>query len=67
MVQKAADYPWSSFKANAYGKEDQLTWPHPVYLALGANDGERRQAYRGLFRQALALCVNLPLDSPCQR
>ena len=53
MVQKAADYPWSSFKANAYGKEDQLTRPHPVYLALGANDGERRQAYRGLFRQAL--------------
>jgi putative transposase len=53
MVQKAADYPWSSFKANAYGKDDQLTWPHPVYLALGANDGERRQAYRGLFRQAL--------------
>ncbi|MGH7461745.1 MAG: transposase, partial [Longimicrobiales bacterium] len=51
IVRKAGDYPWSSFQANAYGKDDALTRPHDVYLALGPSDVERQRAHRELFRQ----------------
>lgn len=30
-----ADYPWSSYRANAGGAFDPLLSPHPCYLALG--------------------------------
>jgi putative transposase len=53
MVLKAGDYPWSSHAANAYGKEDGLTRPHDVYLALARNEADRPRAYRELFRQDL--------------
>ena len=50
---RAADYRWSSYRANALGASDALLSPHPLYLALGADDDARRAAYRELFRGAL--------------
>ena len=50
MVVKPTDYRWSSYRANGLGKVDALITPHIEYRRLGANDVERRQAYRALFR-----------------
>lgn len=50
LVAHPADYPWSSFRANAQGNENPLLSPHTVYLALGANDQDRLAAYSELFR-----------------
>lgn len=52
MVSRPGDYPWSSYAANAHGKDDALTHPHDVYLSLGREDVARQKAYRELFRQA---------------
>jgi putative transposase len=48
-----ADYPWSSFKANALGRFDPLVTPHPVYLGLADREAVRRRCYRDLFDTAL--------------
>ena len=53
MVADPAQYRWSSYRANALGAPDALLSPHPLYLALGADDDARRSAYRELFRGAL--------------
>ena len=53
IVADPADYHWSSYRANALGASDALLSPHPLYLALGADDDARRAAYRELFRGAL--------------
>ena len=53
MVADPADYRWSSYRANALGAADALVSPHPLYLALGADEDTRRGAYRELFRGAL--------------
>ena len=53
MVTDPADYRWSSDRANAFGASDALLSPHPLYLALGADDNARRAAYRELFCVAL--------------
>jgi putative transposase len=50
MVAHAAEYPWSSYQANALGKPVQLLTPHPLYARLGRTDGERLSGYRALFR-----------------
>ncbi len=49
MVDDAAAHPWSSYPVHALG--EQICWlaRHPVYLALGATDTDRQQAYRALF------------------
>ena len=49
MVESPADYKWSSFQANAYGKVTKLRTPHPLYLELGASVAQRASAYRQLF------------------
>ncbi|WP_461482538.1 transposase [Porticoccus sp.] len=55
MVSHSADYPWSSYRYNALGKEIQLvTPPHPQYLQLGKTAAERQSAYRALFRGRMA-------------
>lgn len=46
-------YRWSSHRANALGQADPLISPHPLYLALGRDAGERARAYRALFTEAL--------------
>lgn len=46
LVNSAADYRWSSYRANVLGKEDALVTPHPCYYALGRTPQARRAAYR---------------------
>ena len=53
MVMHPADYPWSSYRANAEGEASPLIQAHGLYSALG-QDAERRQAaYGALFRYEL--------------
>ena len=54
MVADPAEYSWSSYRANALGEPNPILTPHPLYLALGPEPGERLEAYRNLFRIALA-------------
>ena len=49
MVSHPSDYRWSSYFANAYGKEDSLLTMHEEYLRVGRNEDERRHNYRELF------------------
>lgn len=53
MVADPADYPHSSYRANALGEPDALLTPHPQYLALGVTPAERRQAYRDFVASAI--------------
>jgi putative transposase len=49
-------FPWSSYRANAFGKPDDLVTPHSLYMELGATEDRRRRAYQGLFGS--------PVDAP---
>jgi putative transposase len=49
IVNEPGAYRWSSFKSNAQGEFDELVRRHPLYLALGRENGARRDAYRALF------------------
>jgi putative transposase len=51
MVAAPGDYRWSSYQVNALGCRSDLCTPHSVYLALGANDAERRGNYCALFER----------------
>jgi len=42
-------YPWSSYRANALGREDALVTPHPHYYSLGRSADARSAAYAALF------------------
>jgi putative transposase len=53
MAGDPAHYRWSSYRANALGVEDDLVTPHLIYTGLGMHEGERRAAYRDLFREAM--------------
>jgi len=54
MVDTPADYPWSSYRTNAFGQESPLITPHPVYASLGRTLEIRRAAYRHLFSEVLS-------------
>jgi putative transposase len=54
MVETPEDYPWSSYRANAFGTDDPLVTPHLVYTSLGTHDVDRRAAYRHLFLEDLS-------------
>jgi putative transposase len=45
LVKSAADFRWSSYRANVLGKVDALVTPHPCYYALGRTPHARRAAY----------------------
>jgi putative transposase len=49
MAEHPADYPWSSYRFNALGQENELITPHEEYLKLGRSDEQRQQAYQSLF------------------
>ncbi len=49
MVDHPAEYPWSSYRANALGQHDAIVTPHALYWALGSDDGQRQLHYRSLF------------------
>ena len=53
MVDAPGAYRWSSFGANALGHRGELVTPHPIFLALGPDDANRRTAYLELFRGEL--------------
>jgi len=53
MVKHPAEYPWSSYAANATGKPVPWLTPHGEYLALGSDEEKRQAAYRGLFDSEL--------------
>ena len=53
MVVHPADYPWSSYRANAQGESGTFVVPHEVFETLGRNALERQAAYRELFRHEL--------------
>lgn len=50
MVSRPGRYRWSSYRANAQGKEDTLLTAHPLYVGLGKTKASRRDAYKALFR-----------------
>lgn len=54
MVKHAADYPWSSFRANALGCPSDLVVARAEYLSLGCCDEERRMRYADLFHEELS-------------
>ena len=65
IARRPEDYAYSSYHANALGKDDPLVSPHSVYLALGREGSAsplaspvpgktaRIVAYQALFDQAL--------------
>jgi putative transposase len=53
MVNHPAQYTWSSYRANALGKDDRLVVPHDAFLALGLDAIAQRNAYIELVDQAL--------------
>ena len=52
MVKNPKDYPWSSYKANAYGKKDDLIDRSVIYDKLSTS-GAARKEYRIFVRQML--------------
>ena len=53
MVDRPGDYEWSSYHANAIGRNDKIVSPHDLYLTLGQQQEARWYAYRELFRYSL--------------
>ncbi len=49
LVSDPADYVWSSYRANAFGKQVRMWSPHDEYLSLGKSREERYKAYQRLF------------------
>ena len=54
LVAAPGDYRWSSFRANALGRDDPLVTPHSSYYALGRSAASRQAAYLALFRGELS-------------
>ena len=58
IVRQPQDYPYSSYHANALGKQDKLVTPHDVYLDIGVGvndaDSDPTGPYRALFEQAIS-------------
>lgn len=49
MVGHPAEYPWSSYRGNAMGINNELLTPHSLFTTLGKTVDERQAAYRALF------------------
>ena len=54
LAQHPADYPWSSYRANALGAPDSSLSPHELYHRLGRSVEDRQSSYRQLFRAQLS-------------
>jgi len=74
MVSSPEAYRWSSYGSTAFGRPDPLITLHPLYLALGRTEEERRAAWRNSCGQSLdddevalietALRTSTPLHRP---
>jgi len=53
MVERPEDYPWSSYRANAFGQDSPLVKPHVAYLRLHQEAIARQVVYRQLFDDTL--------------
>ena len=53
LAEIPGNYSWSSYRANAEGREDRLLTAHPEYLGLGRDRVSQRSAYRDLFDDVL--------------
>jgi len=53
MVSHPAEYPWSSFRANALGEGNKLLTQHALYLSLGTSASVRQEGYQSLFNNEL--------------
>jgi len=53
IIGAPEDYPWSSYKCNALGKQSRLIVPHAQYQSLGKTPQERAMCYRNLCRELL--------------
>jgi putative transposase len=53
IVDHPGRYTWSSYRANALGKDDRLVTPHAAFLALGLDAASRRAAYSALCDEEL--------------
>jgi len=61
LVARPGQFRWSSFRANALGRNDPLLTPHAHYCALGRDPESRQAVYRALFQnQASATPSRLP-------
>ena len=49
MVEQPSEYPWSSYAANAEGKNNKLITSHKVYRQWGGGMSQKGTAYRQLF------------------
>lgn len=58
MVNHPRDYAWSSYAANADGKDDMLITPHGLYISLANDVYARRIAYRDLATAAMNEAVD---------
>jgi putative transposase len=50
MVKHPRDYPWSSYRAHALGRNDEVVSDAPIFRRLGRGEEEKRKNYRLLFR-----------------
>jgi len=53
IVNHPGRYTWSSYRANALGKDDSLISSHAAFLALGLDSMTRRAAYSALCDEKL--------------
>jgi len=49
MVKHPSEYSWSSYQANAQGREDSLIDQHAVYSSLGMHPVLQKRGYQSLF------------------
>ena len=66
MVKRPEEWKWSSYTSNAYGEEDKLIKPHPVYLAIHKKKDVRVNYYRVSFKQVLEPSIINDLRSAVQ-
>ncbi len=52
LVREPGAWRWSSFGANALGREDPVVSPHAVYCSLGRTPEARCRRYRAMFWHA---------------
>ena len=66
IVDDPLAYPWSSCRANALGRADDLVTPHSTYIGLGSSPDTHHVAYRALFNpeidQEVAISIRKALQ-----
>jgi len=54
IVDDPARYLWSSHGYYALGRPNPVITPHATFLALGASENDRREAFRSLFAEPMS-------------